>query len=45
MMFAGLFAMNVMAENVKFTISNMHYENCAKRVENALKSNEAKLRG
>ena len=24
---------------------NMHCENCAKRVENALKSNEAKLRG
>lgn len=41
MMFAGLFAMNVMAENVKFTISNMHCENCAKRVENALKANEA----
>lgn len=41
MMFAGLFAMNVMAENVKFTISNMHCENCAKRVEKALKSNEA----
>ncbi len=41
MMFAGMFAMNVLAENVKFKVSNMHCDNCAKRVENALKANEA----
>ena len=41
MMFAALFAMNVLADNVKFKVINMHCENCAKRVEKALKANEA----
>lgn len=41
MMFAAMFTMNLLAENVKFKVSNMHCENCAKRVEKALKTNEA----
>ena len=41
MMFAAMFAMNVLADNVKFKVSNMHCENCAKRVEKALKASEA----
>ena len=41
MTFAALFAMNVLADNVKFQIKNMNCENCAKRVENALKANDA----
>ena len=35
------FAMNMMAENVKFKVSNMHCDNCANRVEKVLKGNEA----
>ena len=41
MMFAALFAMNVLADNVKFQIKNLNCENCAKRAEKALKANEA----
>ncbi len=41
MMFAAMFALNVLADNVKFKVSNMHCQNCAKRVEKALKANEA----
>ena len=41
MMFAALFTMNVMADNVKFKVNNMHCENCAKRVEKTLKANDA----
>jgi len=41
MMFAALFATNVLAENVKFKVSNMNCDNCAKRVEKVLKANEA----
>ena len=41
MMFATMFAMNVLAENVKFKVSNMHCQNCANRVEKALKANKA----
>lgn len=41
MMFAVMFALNVLADNVKFKVSNMHCQNCAKRVEKALKANEA----
>ena len=33
MMFAALFAMNVLADNVKFQIKNLNCENCAKRAE------------
>jgi copper chaperone CopZ len=36
MMFAALFAMNVLADNVKFQIKNLNCENCAKRAEKAL---------
>lgn len=41
MMFAALLTMNVMADNVKFQIKNMNCEHCAKRVEKALKANDA----
>lgn len=41
MTLATIFAMNVLADNVKFRVSNMHCANCAKRVEKALKANEA----
>ena len=41
MMFAALFAMNVLAEKVNFKVANMHCQNCANRVEKALKANEA----
>lgn len=41
MMFAALFAMNVLAEKVNFKVANMHCQNCANRVEKTLKSNEA----
>lgn len=41
MMFAALFAMNVMADNVKFKVTNIRCQNCAKRVEKTLKANEA----
>ncbi|MBO1363125.1 heavy-metal-associated domain-containing protein [Prevotella sp. A2931] len=41
MMFATMFAMNLLAENVKFKVSNMHCQNCANRVEKALKANKA----
>lgn len=41
MMMAALFAMNVVAENVNFKVANMHCQNCANRVEKALKANEA----
>ena len=40
MTFAALFALNVLADNVKFKVNNMHCENCAKRAEKALKANE-----
>lgn len=40
-MLIATFAMNVLADNVKFKVSNMHCGNCAKRVEKALKANEA----
>ncbi len=39
--FATLFAMNILADNVKFKVSNMHCQNCADRVEKALKANKA----
>ncbi len=41
MMMAALFAMNVLAEKVNFKVANMHCQNCANRVEKALKANEA----
>ena len=41
MVFAAMFTMNVMADNVKFKVSNMHCENCANRAEKALKANDA----
>ncbi|MCR4582625.1 MAG: heavy-metal-associated domain-containing protein [Prevotella sp.] len=41
MTFAALLALNVMADNVQFKIDNMHCQNCVKRVEKALKANEA----
>ncbi|WP_051651881.1 heavy-metal-associated domain-containing protein [Prevotella sp. P6B1] len=41
MMFAALFAMNVLADNVKFKVTNIRCQNCAKRVEKTLKANEA----
>ncbi len=41
MMFAAMFAMNVLADNVKFKVTNMRCQNCAKRVEKTLKANEA----
>ena len=41
MMLVTMFAMNVLAENVKFKVSNMHCQNCANRVEKALKANKA----
>ena len=41
MMFAAMFTMNLLAENVKIKVTNMHCENCAKRVEKTLKTNEA----
>jgi copper chaperone CopZ len=41
MMFAALFAMNVMADKVKFKVTNIRCQNCAKRVEKTLKANEA----
>jgi len=41
MMFACLFTLNMMADNVRFSVGNMHCDNCAKRVEKALKANEA----
>ena len=40
-MFAALFAMNVLADNVKFKVTNIRCQNCAKRVEKTLKANEA----
>jgi copper chaperone CopZ len=40
MTLAALFAVNVLADNVKFKVTNMHCENCAKRAEKALKANE-----
>ncbi len=41
MAMAVLCSLNIMADNVKFKINNMHCENCAKRVEKVLKANEA----
>ncbi len=41
MMLTALLAVNVMADNVKFKISNMNCQNCANRVEKALKANKA----
>jgi copper chaperone CopZ len=41
MMFAALFAMNVMADDVNFKVTNIRCQNCAKRVEKTLKANEA----
>ena len=41
MVFAAMFAMNVMADNVKVKVSSMHCENCANRAEKALKANDA----
>jgi copper chaperone CopZ len=38
---AVLFAMTALADNVMFSITNMHCGNCAKRVESVLKANEA----
>ena len=40
MMMAALFAMNVLADGVKFKVTNMHCQNCANRVEKALKAND-----
>lgn len=40
-MFAALFAMNMLASNVRFKVTNMRCGNCAKRVENVLKGNDA----
>jgi len=41
MTIAAMLTINAMADNVKFKISNMHCQNCAKRVEKVLKANEA----
>lgn len=41
MMFAGLLSVSALADNVMFRIPNMHCQNCAKRVEKALKASEA----
>lgn len=40
-MFAALFTINMMADNVKFKIKNMNCENCAKRIEKVLTENGA----
>jgi copper chaperone CopZ len=40
-MVAGMFAMNMMAENVNFKVSNMRCGGCANRITKALKANEA----
>lgn len=39
-MVASLLAVSAVADNVKFTIGNMHCLNCANRVEKTLKGNE-----
>lgn len=41
MMFAAMVTVNVMADNVKFKVTNIRCQNCAKRVEKTLKANEA----
>ena len=41
MLFACLFTTSIWADNVRFEISNMHCQNCANRVEKALKANKA----
>jgi copper chaperone CopZ len=41
MMFAAMVTVNVMADNVKFKVTNIKCQNCAKRVEKTLKANEA----
>ena len=41
MMLICVCAVSAMADNVRFKVSNMHCDNCAKRVEKALKANEA----
>ena len=41
MMFAAMVTVNVMAYNVKFKVTNIKCQNCAKRVEKTLKANEA----
>ena len=41
MMFAAMVTVNVMADNVKFKVTNIRCQNCAKRVEKTLKTNEA----
>ena len=40
-MFAALFTINMMADNVKFKIKNMNCEICAKRIEKVLTENGA----
>ncbi|MBE6270123.1 MAG: ATPase P [Prevotella ruminicola] len=41
MMFAAMVSVNVLADNVKFKVTNIRCQNCAKRVEKTLKANEA----
>ena len=41
MMFAAMVTVNVMADNVKFKVTNIKCQNCAKRVEKTLKATEA----
>ena len=41
MVFAAMVTVNVMADNVKFKVTNIRCQNCAKRVEKTLKANEA----
>lgn len=41
MVLAGLLSVAALADDVKFKVSNMHCDNCARRVEKALKGNEA----
>ena len=41
MMFAAMVTVNVMADNLKFKVTNIRCQNCAKRVEKTLKTNEA----
>lgn len=41
MSFATMFSLSMLAGNVNFKVTNMHCGNCAKRVEKALKANEA----
>lgn len=41
MTMAAMFSLSMTAGNVNFKVSNMHCGNCAKRVEKALKANEA----